>query len=102
MVRCSIAVCRIETEQGALLKLWTERQGRIEICLRSNQGVPWDEHRIDQLVPELAGIGVHFEPDGKMLRAPLEPLADEGRRQRFLTSIEPVLDTLTGSPQDHG
>ena len=64
----------------------------------SDHGEPWDDERIEQLVQELADIGVHLERNALRPKAPLEPLADDARRQEFLTLMERVLDTLTTSP----
>jgi hypothetical protein len=64
----------------------------------SDHGKPWDKERIEQLVQELADIGVQLEPKRIRPKAPLEPLADDTRRQEFLTLMERVLHSLTTSP----
>jgi hypothetical protein len=65
----------------------------------AEHGDPWNEERIEQLVQELADIGVHLEPNERRWpRTPLEPLADHARRHQFLAVMERALDTLTGSP----
>jgi hypothetical protein len=56
----------------------------------SDHGKPWDK--------ELADIGVQPEPKRIRPKAPLEPLADDTRRQEFLTVMERVLDSLATSP----
>jgi hypothetical protein len=50
-------------------------------------------------VQDLAEIGVRLEPKRTWPKTPLEPLADDARRQEFLTLMEQrVLETLTISP----
>jgi len=66
----------------------------------ADHGAPGNGEHVEQLVQELADIGVNLdsgEPRSRNL-APLEPLADDTRRQQFLTLMERVLDTLTASP----
>ena len=63
----------------------------------SEHGEPWDDERIEQLVQELADIGVQLEQKRTWPKTPLEPLADDTRRRQFLTLMERVLDTLTTS-----
>lgn len=65
----------------------------------ANHGEPWDDKRIEQLVQELADIGVKLDSDERRWpKAPLESLADEGRRRQFLALMERTLDTLPGPP----
>ena len=70
------------------------------MCLKtlSDHGEPWDDERIEQFAQELADIGVQLGPNRKRPSAPLEALADDTRRQQFLTLMERALDTLTTSP----
>ena len=65
----------------------------------ANHGEPWDDKRNEQLVQELADIGVNLDSNERRWpRAPLESLADEGRRRQFLALMVRALDTLPGSP----
>jgi hypothetical protein len=108
MPSCPTQGCRtrtrgfIETAGQPLLKLYTTQwPGSFEVRLQTlaNHGEPWNDERIEQLVQELADIGVNLDSDERRSpKAALEPLADDGTRQQFLTSMERVLDTLTGSP----
>jgi hypothetical protein len=61
-------------------------------------GDPWDHQRVEQFVHDLAAIGVELGPKRNWPAAPLEPLADDGRRRQFLLMMERTLDTLTSSP----
>lgn len=92
----------IETAGRVLLKLYTTRwPGTIQVLLETlaDHGEPWDDKRIEQLVQELADIGVNLDSDERRwLKVPLESLADEGRRRQFLALMERALDTLPGSP----
>ncbi len=87
---------------STLLKLYTTRwPGTIQVLLQTlaDHGEPWDDKRIEQLVQELADIGVNLDSDERRCpKAPLESLADEGRRRQFLALMERALDTLPGSP----
>ncbi len=91
----------IETGNESLLKLaatgWADK---IELRLQAlaDHGAPWDDERIEQLVQDLADIGVHLGPKRTWPQAALEPLADDTRRRQFITLMEPVLDTLTTFP----
>ncbi len=95
--------CRIETGAGPLLRLatttWPEK---IQVHLRTlaNHGEPRDEGRVERLVQELADIGVNLDSEEPRSRnlAPLEPLAEDTRRQQFLALMERVLDTLITFP----
>ena len=91
----------IETAGRPLLSLKTSRAIdrilHVQLDTLAAHGEPWDETQIEQLVSELAGIGLNLEPrERRWPRAPLEPLADETRRRQVLTVMERVLDTLTG------
>jgi hypothetical protein len=83
------------TAGGKLLQI--HRRGQLRIVLRtlSQHGEPWDDEHIEQLVQDLAGIGVQLDLKRTWPKTPLEPLADDTRRQQFLTLMEQVLDTLT-------
>lgn len=89
---------RLWAAGGRLLQI--DRSGYIRAFLQtlSDHGAPWDEERIEQLVQDLADIGVQLEPKRIRPKAPLEPLADDAKRQQFITLMERVLDTLTTSP----
>jgi hypothetical protein len=63
-----------------------------------DHGEPWDDERIERLAQDLADIRVQLEPKRTWPQAPLEPLADDTTRQRFLTLMERALDTLTSFP----
>ena len=72
------------------------RGGQLRVVLKTlSEHGERDDERIEQLVQDLAEIGVQLEPKGARPKTPLEPLADDTRRQRFLTLMEQVLDTLT-------
>ena len=88
---------RLWTAGGRLLQI--DRGGHLRMFLQtlSDHGKPWDKERIEQLVQELADIGVQLEPKRIRPKAPLEPLADDTRRQEFLTLMERVLHSLTTS-----
>jgi hypothetical protein len=100
-IRYTDTRCHIETGARPFLKLAATRwPGKIEVRLHTlaDHGAPWDDERIEQLVQNLADIGVQLEPKRTWPQTPLEPLADDTRRQQFLTLMERVLDTLTTSP----
>jgi hypothetical protein len=97
-VRYTPTRCHIETAGRPFLKLAATRwPGKIEVRLHTlaDHGQPWDDERIEQLVRELADIGLQLEAKRAWPRAPLEPLADDTRRRRFLTLMERVLETLS-------
>jgi hypothetical protein len=77
----------------------TRRPAEIEVRLQTlaDHGEPWDDERIKRLAQNLADSGVQLAPKRTWPQPPLEPLADETTRQRFLTLMEPALDTLTSS-----
>jgi hypothetical protein len=92
---------RIETAGRLLLRFAaTGWPGKINVALQTlaDHGEPWDDERIEQFVQELADIGVNLNPDERAPTAPLEPLADDVTRRRFLALMEQALDTLTASP----
>lgn len=60
-------------------------------------GDPWDDEHVEQLVRDLAGLGVDLDPGRRWPNAPIEPLADKTRRQHFLNLIERVIATLVDS-----
>lgn len=72
-------------------------RGKIQVELRTlaHHGESWDDERIEQLVQDLAAIGVQLDSTRNWPKAPLEPLGDEARRQQFFGLMEKVLDTLT-------
>ena len=98
-VRYTPTSVRLWSAGGRLLAI--DRRGYLRVFLQtlSDHGKPWDKERIEQLVQELADIGVQLEQKRIRPKTPLEPLADDTRRQEFLTSMERVLDSLTTSPQ---
>ena len=92
----------IEISGRELLTFWTSyavpRIFHVHLRTLADHGDAWDEQRVEQLVHELADIGVHLEPDERRWpRTKLEPLADGARRQQFCKLMERVLDTLTSS-----
>lgn len=68
----------------------------LEIHLETlvKHGHPWDDAHIEQLVRDLAGVGIELDPGRRWPNASIEPLADQERRQQFLRLIERVIDTL--------
>ena len=85
---------RLRTAGTPLLIITRGGQLRVVLKTLSEHGER-DDERIEQLVQDPAEIGVQLEPKGARPKTPLEPLADDTRRQRFLTLMEQVLDTLT-------
>jgi hypothetical protein len=88
---------RLRTAGRPLLIMTRGGQLRVVLNTLSERGER-DDERIAQLAQDLAAIGVQLEPKGARPKTPLEPLADDTRRQRFLTSMEQVLDRLTSAP----
>ena len=91
----------IETAGRPLLKLFPVRHPKIELQLHTlaDHGESWDAERSERLVREFADIGVNLDPDERRWpKAPLEPLADDARRERFLGLMKRVLDSLTAGP----
>jgi hypothetical protein len=70
-------------------------RGKIQVELKTLADESWDDKRIEQLVQDLAAIGVQLDSTRNWPKAPLEPLADEARRQQFFGLMGKVLDTLT-------
>ena len=97
-VRYTPTSVRLWSASGRLLAI--DRRGHLRVFLQtlSDHGKPWDKERIEQLVQELADIGVQLEQKRIRPKAPLEPLADDTRRQEFLTVMERVLDSLAPFP----
>jgi hypothetical protein len=90
-----VDLCSVD---GKLLQI--VRRGSLRVVLQtlSEHGEPWDDERIEQLVQDLADIGVQLESKRTWPKTPLEPLADDATRQQFLILMARVLDTLTTSP----
>jgi hypothetical protein len=65
----------------------------------ARRGEPWDEHHIEQLVRDLAGVGVELDSGRRWPNAPIEPLADDSRRRHFLNLIQRVIDTFADNRQ---
>lgn len=82
--------------QGFLRVLLT---GEIQVVLKTllDHGDPWDHERVERFVQDLAAMGVELGPKRNWPAAPLEPLADDGRRRQFLLTMERAVDTLTNS-----
>jgi hypothetical protein len=97
-VRYTPTRCHIETAGRPFLKLaatrWP-RQIELRLHMLADHGEPWDDERIEQLVQELADIGVQLDAKRTWPRTRLEPLADDTRRNQFLTLMERVLETLS-------
>ena len=95
-VRYTPSAVRLGTAGNPLLII---RGGHLRVVLKtlSEHGEPRDDERIGQLTQQLADIGVQFDAMRARPKTPLEPLADDTRRQRFLSVMERVLDTLTTS-----
>ncbi len=89
----------IEIDHVAILKIRTAPDSlrrALEVHLESlvKHGAPWDEEHLEQLVANLAALGVGLDPGRRWPNAPIEPLADPTRRQHFLNLIEQVISTL--------
>jgi hypothetical protein len=89
----------IEVGGAAILKIRTAPDSlrrALEVHLESliKHGEPWDEAHLEQLIVDLAGVGVELDPGRRWPNAPIEPLADPTRRQQFLGLIEQVINTL--------
>ena len=88
----------IETSGGdRLFRIKEQQEVRVSLTdLRRH----WDEERINRFVQRLVKIDPRFQIDtkkkGARPEAPLESLAQESKREEFLTLMEPVLKTLTG------
>jgi hypothetical protein len=93
---------RIETDaRKEILKLaatgWP-REIEVRLQTLADHGEARDDERNEQLVQELADIGVQLGPKPTWPQAPFELPADDNRRQQFLTLMERVLDMLITSP----
>jgi hypothetical protein len=82
----------VRAPRGNLFRL-RPREVRVSLSSVIGPGEAWDG-RTEQLVQDLDDIGVVLV--SKRPRAPLELLADEGRRKEFLALMERHLGTLTG------
>jgi hypothetical protein len=89
------------TEKEAVLKTSGDtlfrirhRQVRVSGSTLKPRGESWDDERIERFVQDLDEIGVRIER--KRPRAPLDSLADDDKRARFLALMEQVPETLTG------
>jgi hypothetical protein len=61
-------------------------------------GEGWDEERTSEFREALADIGLDLDPAKTSLpAAPLAPLADPARRERFFELMSEALDSLDGS-----
>lgn len=97
-VRYAPTAVRLRTAGNPLLLIG--RGGVLRVILRtiSKHGARWDDEHVQRLAQDLAEIGVQLESKGARPKTSLEPLADDTRRQQFLTLMEGLLDTLTTSP----
>lgn len=84
--------CIVKAPRGRLFRV-RPREVQVALSAVIKEGEPWDEPT-EQLVQELDEIGVRLK--GNRPRAPLELLADEPMRARFLVLMERHLGTLTG------
>lgn len=97
-VRCTPTTAAFWRAGRPILRLTRRAEIRVQLRTLSDHGAPWDDQHIERLVQDLADIGVQLGPQRIKPKALLEPLADEARRQQFLSVMERVLDTLTTSP----
>ncbi len=84
----------IETPGGRLFRIAHDGEIRVSSRTLIADGDSWDDERIKTFVKDLDEIG--FRLQGNRPRAPLECLADEGKREQFLALMEQVPETLTG------
>jgi len=91
-VSCKATQCAVQAPQGPLFRLRSE-EVQVSLSAVTKKGEPWDEPT-KKLVGDLKEIGVMMPRDRP--RAPLELLADDHTRERFLALMERHLDTLTG------
>lgn len=82
----------VEVSGSTLFRIRRQREVRVSYEALTAHGEPWNEARIGQLVQELDQIGLRRERDRP--RAPLEALADEDRRHKFLALMERVIGAL--------
>lgn len=78
--------------------MWLSAEIEVNLKTLSDHGEPWDDEGIEQLVQDLAEIGVRLGPKRTWPKAPLAPLADDTTRRQFFALMERVLDRLTTSP----
>jgi hypothetical protein len=100
-VRYTTTMGVIETRGRPILKIRTASDSRaraLEVHLETlvKHGDPWDQDHVDQLVDELARVGVTLDPGRRWPNAAIEPLADQQRRRSFLDEINRVIDSLSG------
>lgn len=93
-VRYTQSAAIIETLGGRLFRISYEGEVRVSRHTLTPHGESWDSGRIKRFVQDLDEIGVKLE--GNRPRAPLESLADEGKREKFLALMEQASETLTG------
>ena len=94
----------VEIDRAPLLKIRTHPdsvQRALEVHLESlaKHGEPWDDQHIEQFVRDLAGVGVELNSGRRWPNAPIEPLADDSRRRRFLDLIQGVIDSFADTRQ---
>jgi len=97
-VRYTANGAHIETHPARQRFLRVSKRGNIRVWLRTlRKHGPWDHEGIEQLVQDLARIGVELDPTSDQPKVPVESLANDAQRQEFFKRMEKVLDTLTGS-----
>jgi hypothetical protein len=89
----------VEIDRTAVLKIRTapdslRRALEVHLETLTKHGAPWDEKHLQQLVTDLAAVGVELDSGRRWPNAPIEPLADPTRRQQFMSLIEQVASTL--------
>jgi hypothetical protein len=94
----------VEIGGAPLLKIRTSpdsvrRALEVHLETLARRGEQWDDHHIEQLVRDLAGVGVELNSGRRWPNAPIEPLADDSRRRHFLNLIQGVIDTFAGTRQ---
>ena len=94
----------VEIDRAPLLKIRThpdsvERALEVHLESLAKRGEPWDDQHIEQLVRDLAGVGVELDSGRRWPNAPIEPLADDSRRRHFLNLIQGVIDTFADTRQ---
>jgi hypothetical protein len=93
-VRYTQSAAIIETLGGRLFRISYEGEVRVSSHTLTPRGESWDGGRIKRFVQDLDEIGLKSE--GNRPRAPLESLADERKREKFLALMEQASETLTG------
>jgi hypothetical protein len=96
-VRYTATTAAIETVPARRIFLRVTHHGGIQVELHTlrKHGEGWNQKDIEQLLEDLAAIDVQLDPASKWPKAPIEPLANDARRQRFLQKMEEALGTLT-------